>query len=60
MATSTSNSMPEDQVDTLMKQVADENGLELQSNLDGIGVGHKNLNEKKTVVRAVVSSVCFV
>ena len=39
----TSATMPESQVENLMAQIADENGLEFQSNLDDIGVGKGQL-----------------
>merc|ERR1712176_1553980 len=35
----TSQTMPESQVENLMAQIADENGLEFQSEIDNIGVG---------------------
>ena len=39
----TSATMPESQVENLMAQIADENGLEFQSEIDNIGVGKGQL-----------------
>merc|ERR1712025_723461 len=39
----TSATMPESQVENLMAQIADENGLEFQSEIDNIGVGKGKL-----------------
>merc|ERR1712003_158168 len=39
----TSQTMPESQVENLMAQIADENGLEFQSEIDNIGVGQGKL-----------------
>lgn len=47
IAQSTANTMPENQVDTLMMQVADEHGLEFEGSLDSVGVGTKSLHEAK-------------
>ena len=48
----TSTSMPEDQVDLLMQQVADENGLEIQQQLDSTTVTDK-LHAPATAVGAL-------
>merc|ERR1719334_1728609 len=39
----TAATMPESQVENLMAQIADENGLEFQSEIDNIGVGKGKL-----------------
>lgn len=39
----TSATMPESQVENLMAQIADENGLEFESKIDDIGVGKGQL-----------------
>ena len=39
MGQSTAQSTPQDQVEDLMQQVADENGLELQMEMPGAGAG---------------------
>merc|ERR1712053_41443 len=39
----TSGTMPESQVESLMGQIADENGLEFQSKVDDIGIGKGQL-----------------
>jgi len=46
MSTSTAQNMPVGQVDELMKQVADEHGLEFESQLDSVGVGKKKVDGK--------------
>lgn len=45
MDSSTAVNMPESQVENLMSQIADEHGLEFESNLDNIGVGKSQLNK---------------
>jgi len=47
MSTSTAQTMPVGQVDELMKQVADEHGLEFESQLDSVGVGKKKWSMAK-------------
>jgi len=47
MNMATASVMPEDQVETLMRQVADENGLELAQDLDSIAVPQHIKEEKK-------------
>jgi charged multivesicular body protein 1 len=39
----TSQTMPESQVDSLMAQIADEHGLEFQSQIDNVGIGKGKL-----------------
>jgi len=41
----TAQTMPENQVESLMAQIADENGLEFQSQIDNVGVGKGKLKE---------------
>merc|ERR1712129_18759 len=41
----TAQTMPESQVENLMAQIADENGLEFASEIDNIGVGKGKLAE---------------
>merc|ERR1712141_888705 len=43
MDSSTAATMPESQGDNLMSQIADENGLEFQSEIEQIGVGKGKL-----------------
>merc|ERR1712083_257720 len=43
MDNATAATMPESQVDNLMSQIADENGLEFQSEIEQIGVGKGKL-----------------
>lgn len=43
---STAQTIPSDQVDTLMNQVADEHGLEFESELDGMGIGKQKVKEE--------------
>jgi charged multivesicular body protein 1 len=45
MSGTTSMTTPEDQVNQLMAEVADEYGLEVSSNLGGISTGKNDLNE---------------
>jgi len=41
----TAQTMPEGQVENLMSQIADENGLEFESELNKVGVGQSKLKE---------------
>mmetsp|Transcript_90058 Transcript_90058/g.110222 ORF Transcript_90058/g.110222 Transcript_90058/m.110222 type:complete len:212 (-) Transcript_90058:29-664(-) len=50
--TTTSQTMPETQVDGLMSQIADENGLEFESQLNDIGIG-KDKQKAKAKVKNV-------
>jgi len=43
----TAQTMPERQVETLMAQIADEHGLEFESELNKVGVGQSKLKEKE-------------
>merc|ERR1712013_437115 len=45
MDSTTSATVPESQVENLMAQIADENGLEFQSELENVGVGKGKLKE---------------
>eukprot|EP00485_Elphidium_margaritaceum_P011144 CAMPEP_0202706852 /NCGR_PEP_ID=MMETSP1385-20130828/19221_1 /ASSEMBLY_ACC=CAM_ASM_000861 /TAXON_ID=933848 /ORGANISM="Elphidium margaritaceum" /LENGTH=208 /DNA_ID=CAMNT_0049365413 /DNA_START=63 /DNA_END=689 /DNA_ORIENTATION=+ len=49
MDATNSSTMPESQVENLMAQIADESGLEFQSNLDEIGVGKSQLKSAEKV-----------
>eukprot|EP00808_Paulinella_micropora_P001082 g36175.t1 len=51
VASTTAQAMPESQVDALMQSVADEHGLEFESDLDGLGIG-KGKKEVKAKVGA--------
>ena len=45
MDSSTAVNMPESQVENLMSQIADEHGLEFESQMADIGVGQSQLNK---------------
>ena len=45
MDSSTAVNMPQTDVENLMSQIADENGLEFESNLNDIGIGKNQLNK---------------
>merc|ERR1719319_2146583 len=47
MDSTTANTMPQTDVDGLMHQIADENNLEFEANLDDIGIGKSKPAEKK-------------
>jgi len=42
----TAQTMPENQVESLMTQIADENGLEFQSQIDSVGIGKGKLKQE--------------
>jgi len=60
MNQSTAQSMPVSQVDDLMKQVADEHGLEFESQLDSVGVGKKKVDGKVQEAKASSAKVVAV
>jgi len=42
----TAQTMPENQVESLMAQIADEHGLEFQSQIDNVGIGKGQLKQQ--------------